>query len=83
MLVDEEVMREIKLAKQIMSESDASIVVIKYGKIWKEKKGDGIKPFLEVIEEMDDITGSVIGNRILGKAEALLCRYKCIWRICS
>lgn len=74
-LVDGEVMQEMELAKQILLESDVSVVVIKYGKIWEKKKGDGIKPLLEVIEEMDDIAGSVIGYRILGKAPALLCRY--------
>lgn len=75
-IVDEEVVRDLKLAREVLSTSDSSIVVICYGKIWKQKKGDGIKPILEVIEEMgEDIHGSVIGDRILGRASALLCRY--------
>ena len=75
-IVDEETVRDLKLARDVLSTSDSSVVVINYGKIWKQKKGDGIKPLLEVIEEMgEDIHGSVIGDRLLGRASALLCRY--------
>lgn len=75
-IVNEEVVRDLELAREVLSTTDSSIVVISYGKIWKKKKGDGIKPILEVIEEMgEDIHGSVIGDRILGRASALLCRY--------
>lgn len=42
----------------------------------EKKKGDGLRPLLDAIEEMgEDICESVIGDRILGKASALLCRY--------
>ena len=75
-IVNEEVVRDLELARGVLSTTDSSIVVISYGKIWKKKKGDGIKPILEVIEEMgEDIHGYVIGDRILGRASALLCRY--------
>ena len=75
-IVNEEVVRDIELAREILSTTDYSFVVINYGKIWKEKKGDGIRPMLETIEEMgEDIYNSVIGCRILGKAAAFLCRY--------
>ncbi|KYK25374.1 hypothetical protein AYK24_04940 [Thermoplasmatales archaeon SG8-52-4] len=75
-IVNGEVVRDLNLAREVLSTTDCSIVVISYGKIWKKKKGDGIKPFLEVIEEMgEDIRSSVIGDRILGRASALLCRY--------
>ena len=40
------------------------------------KTGDGIKPIIESISELKDkIHGSVIGDKILGKASALLCVY--------
>ena len=75
-IVNDEVVRDLNLAREVLSTTDCSIVVISYGKIWKKKKGDGIRPFLEVIDEMgEDIHGSVIGDRILGRASALLCRY--------
>jgi hypothetical protein len=75
-LLNEETLKDIDIAREAISNSDNSIVVVQYGKIWKQTKGDGIRPFLEVIEEMgDEIHGTVIGDRILGKASAMLCRY--------
>jgi hypothetical protein len=75
-IVNEEVVRDLELAREILSTTDCSIVVISYGKIWKKKTGEGIRPILETIEEMgEDIHGSIIGARILGRASALLCRY--------
>jgi len=75
-VLKEELVRDLDLAREIISTTDCSVVVIKYGKIWKKKKGDGLKPLIEAIEEMgEDIRESVIGDRILGKASALLCRY--------
>ena len=75
-VLDEEILKDLDLAREMISNQDYSIVVVKYGKIWKQKKGEGIKPILEAIEEMgEDICGSVIGDKILGKASSLLCRY--------
>lgn len=75
-ILKEELLKNLELAREIISTTDCSVVVIKYGKIWKKKKGDGLKPLIEAIEEMgEDISESVIGDRILGKASALLCRY--------
>ena len=75
-IVNQEIVKDLELAREVLSTTDSSIVVISYGKIWKKKKGEGIKPILEVIEEMgEDIHGSVIGDRFLGRASALLCRY--------
>ena len=75
-IVNEEVVRDLELAREILSTTDCSIVVISYGKIWKKKTREGIRSILETIEEMgEDIHGSIIGARILGRALALLCRY--------
>ena len=75
-VLNEEVIKDLKLAREVIETTDNSIVVISSGKIWKTKKGEGIRPLLEVIEEMgEDIFDSVIGDRILGRASALLCRY--------
>lgn len=75
-VLNEEILKDLDLAREIISNEDCSVVVVKYGKIWMQKKGEGMKPMLEVIEEMgEDIYKSVIGDKILGKASALLCRY--------
>jgi len=62
--------------REILTKTEHSIVVIKNGNILTKKQGEGIKPILEAIDELkDNINGSIIGDRILGKASALLCRY--------
>ena len=64
-LVNEEIVRDMELAREVLSTTDCSVVVISYGKIWKKKTGEGISPILETIEEMgEDIQGSIIGDRI-------------------
>lgn len=75
-VLNEELLKDLDLAREVISNEDCSIVIVQNGKIWKKKKGDGVRPILETIEEMgEDIYDSVIGDRILGKASALLCRY--------
>jgi hypothetical protein len=75
-VLDDETLKDIELARNVISNEDVSVVVVKYGKIWNKKKGEGVRPLLEVIEEMgQEINGSIIGDKILGKASSLLCRY--------
>jgi len=75
-MVDEDVLNDMELAREVISTTDYSLVVMQYGKIWKQKKGEGVKPILETIEEMgDDLNDTIIGTRFLDKASALLCRY--------
>ena len=75
-VVNEEILEDLKIAREVLTSTDNTIVIIDNGKIWNQKKGEGIKPIIEIIDEMgEDIFNSVIGNRILGKASALLCRY--------
>jgi hypothetical protein len=75
-LLDEETLKDIALAQNVIANEYVSVVIVDNGKIWRKKKGQGIRPFVEVIEEVgDEIHGSVIGDRILGRASALLCRY--------
>ena len=64
------------IARKILLNGNYSIVVVKNGNILVKKKGDGIKPIIEIINEFkDEITNSIIGDKILGKASALLCVY--------
>jgi len=75
-VVSQEIQDNLALARSILSKRDLSVVVIKNQEILIEKKGDGIKPILEIIDEMyEELNGSVIGDRVLGKASAFLCRY--------
>ena len=75
-IVDEKIIEDMDLAREVLAETDCSIVIVKNGDVLIKKKGDGIRPILEVIEELkEEIQGSIVGDRILGKASALLCRY--------
>ncbi len=75
-LVSQEIQDDMALASKILKEKNFSIVVIKHGKILNKKKGEGIKPILELINERGEkIKNTVIGDRILGRASAFLCRY--------
>ena len=72
----ENIIRDMDLAREILLKTDYSIVVIKNSKILTKRRGVGIRPILETIDELNNsIHDSVIGDRILGKASALLCRY--------
>lgn len=75
-VLSEEILKDLELARKVITTEDCSLVVVKNEKIWKKKKGEGIRPILEAIVEMDEeINGSVIGENTLGTASALLCRY--------
>jgi hypothetical protein len=75
-LLDQDILNDIELARETINESDCSIVVVRYGKIISEKKGNGVKPILETVEELrEEMQDSVVGDRILGKASSLILRY--------
>jgi len=75
-LIGEDILNDIDIARVALRNSDNSIVVVKDGKIISTKKGGGVRPILEVIEELgEEMHDSVVGDRILGKASALLLRF--------
>jgi hypothetical protein len=74
--LNDEILNDIELARTVINNEDFSFAVVKYGKIWRKTKETGIKPILDTINEMgEDVQDSIIGERKLGKASALLCRY--------
>jgi len=67
---------DLEKARELICNSYHSIVVIKDGNILTKKQGEGIQPFLQVIDELGpEMENSTIGDRTLGKASALLCAY--------
>ena len=75
-LLDQGLLNDIELSRQTLFNSDHSIVVIKNNKIILTKKGDGVRPILETIEELkDEMQDAIVGDRILGKASAFMLRY--------
>jgi len=75
-MMDERVINDLKKAQELFRNSDVSLVVIKEGKILHKKMGKGIAPFIDLIESTsNDFSDCVIGDRLLGRASAFLCRY--------
>lgn len=74
--MDEQIIKDIQKAQVLLKFSQDSLVVIKQGEILHTRKGDGISPFIDLIESTDaDFSDCVIGDRLLGRASAFLCRY--------
>ena len=75
-MMDERIVKDLKKARLLLHMSDVSLVVIKDGKIIDQRKGDGVAPFVDLIESTAaDFSDCVIGDRLLGRASAFLCRY--------
>jgi len=75
-MVSEEIIEDMDTARDMLSKTDYSIVIIKKGDVITKKQGEGIRPILETIEELgEDMKDTIVGDRILGKASALLCVY--------
>jgi len=75
-IVDEKIIEDMDLAREVLTKNNYSIVVVKNGNVLIKKDGDVIRSTLEAIEEIkEEIQDSIVGDRILGKASALLCRY--------
>jgi len=84
MIVNDEIIKDINLARSTLSSEEYSIVLIRDEKILKYKREIGIRSILELIEEIgDEIKEMVVGDRILGKASAFLWRYSKIRGIYS
>ena len=75
-MIDEHIINDMNLARNSILKSNNSVVVVKNGILLAKKSGNGLRPILELINEFEkDIRGSVIGDKILGKASALLFVY--------
>jgi hypothetical protein len=73
-MVDPSVLDDMDVARDVISKKNCSIVVVKDGKVLTERQGNGIRPILDAIVQLgESMHGTVIGDRILGKASALLC----------
>lgn len=75
-MISKDTIRDLTVARDILSKHDYSIVIVKNNEVIGKRKGQGIKPVIELIDGLDkELENAVIGDRILGKAAALLCRY--------
>jgi len=73
-MIPKDVLKDIEIASDYLHAHPDSIVAVREQTIHGTKKGEGVRPFLEIIDDMGrSLSDCVIGDRILGKASALLC----------
>ena len=74
-MVEEEIIKNIEIARDIITSTDSSIVIIQNGEIIKKEKGEEIQLFFNIKNDLKtQIEGTVVGVKNLGKALALICR---------
>ena len=70
-------MNDLKIAKNWLEKNDLSLVIVKNGKLVFETKEKKILGFIDAIEKIgDNMNGSSIADKVVGKAVAFLCIYK-------
>jgi len=69
-------MRDVELAKELLSSKGASLVIVKGGKTLLESGSSGIYGLLQAIEKLKKkMSGSSVADRVVGRAAALLLAY--------
>lgn len=70
-------MLDLEVAKSRLRERDFSLVIAKEGKIIFETAQSGVSGFLSAIDTFgkDDLVGSSIADKVVGRAAAMLCVY--------
>lgn len=67
---------DIELARKMISENSLGLVAIKEGKVIMEAEDRGIRPFVQAVTDLGEkLRGAVIGDRVTGRASAMLCIY--------
>jgi len=75
-LLDEPTLRDINIARSIISKSPYTFVIVKKGNIIFTSRKEQIVSIISAIEDMkDSIEGSVVGCNMVGKAAAFLYRF--------
>lgn len=67
---------DIERARKMISENGLGLVAIKEGKVIMEAEDRGIRPFVQAVTDLGEkLRGAVIGDRVTGRASAMLCIY--------
>jgi len=74
--VTEKMQADLNLAKQRLSQKNFSLVIAKNGAVLFETESHGISGLLKAIKQLqDNMAGSSVADRIVGRAAALLLVY--------
>lgn len=67
-------MKDLATATEKLRTSGDSLVVVKDGNILTSKQNGGIRPLFDAVSELgDEMEGSCIADKVIGKAAAALC----------
>ncbi len=66
-------MDDLELVKKELHEGTSSLILVRDGRILSRKNGSGIAPLLQLVtEERELLKGAVLGDKVIGRAAALL-----------
>jgi hypothetical protein len=69
-------MRDLQIATEELVKNCYSLVIAKNGSVIVRSKGKGVRSLFEAIDKnREEIAGSSIADRVIGKAAAMLCVY--------
>jgi hypothetical protein len=67
---------EIELTRKMINENGMGLVAIKDGKVLIQAQDRGVRPFVQAVMDLGEkLGGAVIGDRVVGRASAMLCIY--------
>ncbi len=69
-------MQDLQIAAEQLNNHGCSLVIVKEGRVIARKEGRGIRPLFETVRELgEDIYGSSLADKVIGRAAAMLCIY--------
>ena len=69
-------MKDVDIAKDLLSNENLALAIVKDEKIIFSSKERGIKPLFTAVEQLkDELEGSSVADKVTGKAAAMLCKY--------
>jgi hypothetical protein len=67
---------DLKTMKDILENGNCTLILLNRGRVIVQKEGRGVKPLIELLSEYPgEFNGGTLGDKIMGRAAALLCAY--------
>ncbi len=63
------------MAKEYLEKENLSLAVVKNGKLIFKSHEKGIKPIYTLAVKVEDVKGSSLADRVIGKGAAMICKY--------
>jgi hypothetical protein len=68
-------MRDVDMAKEYLEKENLSLAVVKNGNLIFKSHEKGIKPIYTLAVKVEDVKGSSLADRVIGKGAAMICKY--------